>query len=179
MVTLRTYFSEPEALVAKTLLDDHGIFCSVADSNAHLYGGAPFSMPVRLLVAEEDVDKATHVLEDPTREYDVDRGGLSGEQRETSQESAAKNNPWEILAIASLFFLPGVALLLQTKQLILLSPSWASRWNASYRFRRGYITVFSPHAAHLLGFLAISIAVLLAILFFKTRLAITRERAQP
>lgn len=166
MITLRTYFTEPEALVAKSLLDDHGIFCAVADSNAHLYGGAPFGMPVRLLVAEEDVDKATQVLNDPTREYGLNREMVPSEQGEVRREPNAKNNPWEILAIASLFFLPGIALLLQTQELVLLSPMGEPHIRTLIQIQ------------HTLGLAAIVVAVFLAILFFKTRRAIMRERPE-
>ncbi len=53
MVTLRTYLNPTQALLDKTLLDSNEIFCTIADQNANLYGGGPFAMPVRLLVAEE------------------------------------------------------------------------------------------------------------------------------
>ena len=36
MVTLRTYWNGVEAGLAKSLLDDHKIFCSLADENANL-----------------------------------------------------------------------------------------------------------------------------------------------
>lgn len=64
MVTLRTYSNQAEAAMAKSLLDDHEIVCSLADENSNLYGGGPLAMPIRLLVAEEQVEQAGHILDD-------------------------------------------------------------------------------------------------------------------
>jgi hypothetical protein len=50
--------------MAKSLLDDQKIVCSLADENSNLYGGGPLAMPIRLLVAEEQVEQARHVLDD-------------------------------------------------------------------------------------------------------------------
>lgn len=64
MVTLRSYSNPAEAAMAKSLLDDHKIVCSLADENSNLYGGGPLAMPIRLLVAEEQVEQARHILDD-------------------------------------------------------------------------------------------------------------------
>jgi tetratricopeptide (TPR) repeat protein len=64
MVTLRTYSNPAEAAMAKSLLDDQKIVCSLADENSNLYGGGPLAMPIRLLVAEEQVEQARHILDD-------------------------------------------------------------------------------------------------------------------
>jgi hypothetical protein len=64
MVTLRTYSNPAEAAMAKSLLDDQKIVCSLADENSNLYGGSPLAMPIRLLVAEEQVEQARHILDD-------------------------------------------------------------------------------------------------------------------
>jgi cytochrome c-type biogenesis protein CcmH/NrfG len=63
MVTLRTYSNPAEAAIAKSVLDDHNIVCSLADENANLYGGGPLAMPIRLLVKEEQVEEATRILD--------------------------------------------------------------------------------------------------------------------
>lgn len=52
-----------EASLAKSLLDDHKIFCTLADENVNLYGGGPLAMPVRLLVTEEHAHEASRILE--------------------------------------------------------------------------------------------------------------------
>jgi tetratricopeptide (TPR) repeat protein len=64
MVTLRSYSNPAEAAMAKSLLDDNKIVCSLADENSNLYGGGPLAMPIRLLVAEEQVERAGHILDD-------------------------------------------------------------------------------------------------------------------
>jgi hypothetical protein len=61
MVTLRTYSNPAEAALAKSLLDDHKIFCSLADENVNLYGGGPLAMPIRLLVAEDQAEEAARI----------------------------------------------------------------------------------------------------------------------
>ena len=60
MITLRAFDSAAEAAVAKSVLDDHGISCSLADEAAHLYGGAPQAMPVRLLVRDDQAARLRH-----------------------------------------------------------------------------------------------------------------------
>ena len=62
MVTLRAYPNSVDAGIAKSILDEHNIFCTLADENANVYGGAPFAMPVRLLVNEEHADEASRIL---------------------------------------------------------------------------------------------------------------------
>jgi len=62
MVTLRTYSNPVEAALAKSLLDDHKIFCSLADENVNLYGGGPLAMPIRLLVADDQAEEAARIL---------------------------------------------------------------------------------------------------------------------
>jgi tetratricopeptide (TPR) repeat protein len=57
-----------EAGLAKSILDEHDIFCSLADENANLYGGAPLAMPVRLLVNERQADEALRILKTAAQE---------------------------------------------------------------------------------------------------------------
>jgi tetratricopeptide (TPR) repeat protein len=76
MVTLRTYSNPAEAAIAKSRLDDHKIFCSLADENANLYGGGPLAMPIRLLVAEDQAEEAARILKTkgPELSEDFDPG---------------------------------------------------------------------------------------------------------
>jgi Putative prokaryotic signal transducing protein len=76
MVTLRTYSNPAEAAMAKSLLDDHKIFCTLADENVNLYGGGPLAIPIRLLVAEEQAEEASRILQTkgPELSEDFDPG---------------------------------------------------------------------------------------------------------
>jgi hypothetical protein len=65
MITLRAFGDAAEAAIAKSVLDDHGISCSLADEDSHLYGGAPQAMPVRLLVREDQAEEALRILDAP------------------------------------------------------------------------------------------------------------------
>src|SRR5215813_9141543 len=64
LITLRSYTNAVDAAIAKSLLDDQQIACSLADENAHLYGGGPLAMPVRLLVEQDQAERAAHILDD-------------------------------------------------------------------------------------------------------------------
>lgn len=80
MITLRSYSSPAEAAMAKSLLDDHQIVCSLADENSNLYAGTgQIAIPIRLLVAEENVEQALHILDDtrPPLPDDFDPGSDS------------------------------------------------------------------------------------------------------
>jgi tetratricopeptide (TPR) repeat protein len=82
MVTLRAYSSPADAAMAKSILDDHQIPCSLADEYSHLYAGTgQIAIPIRLLVGEEDVDRALHILDDdrPPLPDDFDPGNDSVE----------------------------------------------------------------------------------------------------
>src|ERR1700731_737591 len=72
MVTLRTYSNPAEAAMAKSLLDNHKIICSLADENVNLYGGGPLAMPIRLLVAEEQAEEASRILKTKAPELPED-----------------------------------------------------------------------------------------------------------
>ncbi len=169
MVTLRAYLNPAEAALAKSVLDDHNIFCTLADENANLYGGGPLAMPIRLLVADEYAREANeilkHAMENSADFRSIERHATD----EAIPEKSAQNNPWEILVLALLLLLPGLGLILQKHQLILI-PS-------SRRMSRSSITIFSAATAHFFGALIIGLVVLLVILFFYTRRTIAREQA--
>jgi putative signal transducing protein len=170
VVTLRAFSTAAEAALAKSLLDDHNIVCSLADENSYLYGGAPFAMPVRLMVAEDELEEAARILKDPP-----DGGSAALSAKEISVSDAAEpreyeqaqstNNPWEFLVIALLVLIPGILLLLQKGNLVIV---------ASMR-RRG-ITLVPPSNAHFLGILVIGAALFLVFLFFYVRRAIARDQ---
>jgi tetratricopeptide (TPR) repeat protein len=89
VITLRTYPNATEAGLAKSILDGHNIFCSLADENANLYGGAPLAMPVRLLVNEEQADEALRILKTAAQEMkDAEASNQFAEQTSMSESVA-------------------------------------------------------------------------------------------
>lgn len=169
MVTLRTYFNQAEAALAKSLLDDHEVFCSLADENANLYGGGPLTMPIRLLVADEQAEEARRILNGDAQSSTEDdpHSTLSALEAapatEEPPEIFARDNPWELLAMASLFFFPGICLLLQ-KRPVLMGPKG--------RFRGA---VLSTSVTHSVGWLAVAVALFLTLLYFYIRHSIDRD----
>jgi len=91
MVTLRTYTNSIEAGMAKSILDEHNIFYSLADENANMYGGAPFAMPVRLEVREEQADEALRILQTNAAEL------TKGESIDEPPANSMSNGTSEIL----------------------------------------------------------------------------------
>jgi hypothetical protein len=65
-------------------------------------------MPVRLLVAEEQAEEADRILKNSDQLSPEEQGSTFPLEpaREERQEERGNKNPWEILAIASLFFFP-------------------------------------------------------------------------
>jgi Putative prokaryotic signal transducing protein len=162
MVTLRTYLNPTQALLDKTLLDSSEIFCAIADQNANLYGGGPFAMPVRLLVAEEQAEEADRILKDSDQLWPEEQAATfpTESANEETPKERGSNNPWEILAIASLFFFPGVCLLLQTR------PAWIRRAR----------TMLPVSILHVAGWLAIAVGLSFTILYFYTRRSLARDK---
>jgi len=148
MVTVRTYLNSAQAALDKSLLDDYGIFCSVADENAHLYGGGPLAMPIRLLVDEEHAAEATRILESAAQEP-MD----PAESIDEKPPVIAKDNPWELLVIAALFLVPGIcALQLQ--------------YPATVASKRAYSAAVAMSVFHFFGWLAVAVAAILIGLYF-------------
>jgi len=95
--------------MAKSLLDDHHIVCSLADENSHLYAGTgQIAIPIRLLVAEENVEQALHILDDarPPLPDDFDPGSASVDMTVDPQqkilselEKLRSTNRWIALGI--------------------------------------------------------------------------------
>jgi tetratricopeptide (TPR) repeat protein len=114
MITLRTYANPAEAALAKSLLDDHKILCSLADENVNLYGGGPLAMPIRLLVAEEQAEEAARILETkgPELSEDFDPGpAIVAQEKEgdTNQQILSEvrrlhhANQWILLVTFAVF----------------------------------------------------------------------------
>jgi hypothetical protein len=161
VVTLRAYLNPTQALLDKTLLDSNGVFCAIADQDANLYGGGPFAMPVRLMVAEEQAEEANRILKNGDQLSPAEPASSVPIEPppDDRREERTNNNPWEILAIASLFFFPGICLLLQ------IHPAW---------FRHGR-TMLSVSVLHGAGWLAIAVGLSFMALYFYTRRSLVRD----
>jgi tetratricopeptide (TPR) repeat protein len=65
MVTLRVFDSALNAGLAKSLLENRGIECALADEASHDLSGAAVAVPVRLLVREDQTEEALRILDNP------------------------------------------------------------------------------------------------------------------
>lgn len=154
VVTVRTYWNGAEAALAKSLLDDYGVFCALADENAHLY--VPYAAPIRLVVDEDRVDRARHILDGHPEE-----GSEIEEISEPSLEDARatptlkSGNPWELLVIAFFFILPAICIL-QIKRPEIADPSRTARY-----------VIARVDTMHFLAWLAIALAGCLIILYVR------------
>ena len=173
MVTLRAFSTPAEAALAKSLLDDHGIVSSLADENSCLYGGAQLAMPVRLIVAEEQLEEAARILNDPPDGLNVDpaveKEIAQATFRLRHEEERSDNNPWQLLAFAGLVAIPEVMLVAQKYNLLLIAYSRPTP--------RG-TTIITPTDAHILGLVVILISCFLVFLYFYVRRDITREQEE-
>lgn len=166
MVTLRTYLNPAEAALAKSLLDEHKVFCSLADESVNLYGGGPMAMPIRLLVADEQAEEAGRILAgeaEPSFPDDLDSSLNASEvAAETEQlpDIFPSHNPWELLVMAALFLLPGIYLLLHKYPLSMVPER---------RFRGA---VLATSVTHGVGWFAVLMALSLTLLYFYTRHAL-------
>jgi tetratricopeptide (TPR) repeat protein len=141
MVTLRTYSNPAEAAMAKSLLDDHKILCSLADENVNLYGGGPLAMPIRLMVAEDQAEEAARILETkgPELSDDFDPGPVIETQKKEEDineqilselRGLHHTNQW-ILLIA-------VTVLVISVYLLYEMPRRTSPWSPVYDAVRRY-----------------------------------------
>jgi hypothetical protein len=165
MTTLRTYLRETEALLAKSRLEAFEIPCALADENAHLYGGAPFAMPIRILVPDEFVEEAGRILDAADDDaVAAAEAAAPAVDSELSPMSVAKSNPWQILVVALVFFGPGFALLLQKRPMVLI-------FGGARRNR----PLLTPGEVHLLGITLIAVALIVVIFYFRLCRVIRRE----
>ena len=162
MVTVRIYLNLVQAQLAKSLLDDYGIVCTLWDENAHVIR-APFAIPVRLVVADGQAEAATSVLHN-----DVDslarcldrvseREPIGADTLQSIEQVAENKNPWELLAVAYYFFVPAFCLLQIDYPNFLESTSFT-------RYVIARVTV-----AHFLGWLAFALAASLIFTYFYMR----------
>ena len=78
-----------------------------------------------------------------------------------------KNDPWEVLVVAGLFFFPGVAMLFQRGTLV--------AFQQSFRYLPSDFMVLSEHGAHIFGALAIAVGLVIVSFYFYLRRAIARD----
>ncbi|HEV3149285.1 MAG TPA: DUF2007 domain-containing protein [Chthoniobacterales bacterium] len=160
MVTLRTYWNGVEAALAKSVLDDHQIFCSLADENANLYGGGPLAMPIRLLVDKDQAEPALRILDgDLEAVGDIDAtGSAAAPPSEIAAPGEMLNdNPWELLVVAFCFVIPGVCVL-QTKYPTMVGAG-----------RRTGAGIAAVSIIHFLGWLAVVFGMLLLAVYLYLR----------
>jgi hypothetical protein len=152
-----------EAALAKSLLDDYEIFCALWHENAHLYGRAPFAMPVSLVVADAQADAAVLVLqndEDLLARYlesYLQEERLDADITQSTWPAEEKQNPWELLVIAYYFCLPAICVLQIGSPALFGSTPYA-------RYVIARVAV-----AHLLGWLAVAFAVALIVGYVRVR----------
>jgi len=159
MVTVHTYWSPVEAGLAKSLLDDCEIFCVLADEDTNRYAGAPFAVPIRLRVREDQADQASRILSGdlegrPQLDGEMDAESSSADMLEVSRGDS-DNNPWELLVVAFLFLVPGLCVL-QTKYPVVVT--------ISSRIQR---EIAALTIIHFLGWLAIGFAAFLIATYFR------------
>src|ERR1700716_3268840 len=82
-------------------------------------------------------------------------------------ERRRKNNPWEILVVAALFFFPGVFMLLQHGPLIGIQQG--------FRYAPSTVSAISAHGAHVFGVLAVAVALAFVCFYFYLRRTIARD----
>ena len=176
---LRTYFNPSEAGLVKSFLDDHEIFCALFDENVHVVR-APFAIPVRLVVHDSQFEQAAKIL-DAARfipkggnimtvpQYLAAIGELDREAlpERRAVEEARGNSPWEILAVAYLFLVPGVGFFLEKNPLVLIASR--AHWGRMLRI------VLSTFEVHLVGALLITAALLITLCYFPVRRATARD----
>jgi len=141
MVTLRTYSNPAEAALAKSLLDDHKIFCSLADENVNLYGGGPLAMPIRLLVAEEQAEEAARILKTkgPELSDDFDPGNANekpSQKEDTNQQILSEVR--KLHHISQWMLLLAISILVIAVCLVVEIPRHTSPWSRVQQAVREY-----------------------------------------
>jgi hypothetical protein len=80
-----------------------------------------------------------------------------------------KNDPWEVLVVAGLFFFPGVFMLFQRGTVI--------AFQQSFRYAPSGFMALSERGAHIFGVLAILVSLVLVWFYFYLRRAIARDES--
>jgi hypothetical protein len=153
VVTVRTYWKHAEAALAKSLLDDYEIVSALVHENASLCGYSGMAMPIRLMVVEEQAERAKRILQgDFEGAAALEESAL--QPADELRDKARRDRPWELLILAFYFFLPGVCVLL------VKYPARFSKTSLG-RYLIAKLAIF-----HMFGWLAVAFAILLVVLFW-------------
>jgi hypothetical protein len=158
VVTVRTFWNHAEAAVAKSLLEDCEVFCALVHENANLF--YPLAMPVQLQVDEDQVETAVRILDGDMAalaELEVAAPNTALVAETGAPIETPKNNPWELLAIATFFLLPGLCVLTIKYPAVGMLDWWTRRAIAA-------VTII-----HFLGWLAVAFALCLIVAYFHLR----------
>lgn len=156
MIAIRWYWSQAEAALGKSLLDNYEVLCVLLHENANLYGRAPLAMPVRLVVSEDEADLAACILNgdfEAAAKLEQIGAKMTTVSREMPPLKPQEERPWELLIIAFYFFWPGICFL-QTHY-----PTKVSYSRAVQR------EIAAVAISHFLGWIGIAFALLLLALF--------------
>ncbi|HWY50762.1 MAG TPA: DUF2007 domain-containing protein [Chthoniobacterales bacterium] len=168
MMTVRTYWSPAQAALAKSVLDNYEIPAALLDENASLYNrGGQFAVPIRLVVAEADAERAIHILSGEFGKADEielseESTSMSGGEPKSSEN--ANRNPWELLVLAFYLFVPAVAML-SMKYPAVPGPELRSQY-----------WIAKATILHFLSWLAVILAAALIGFYFRVRRASAESR---
>jgi len=157
MIAIRAYWTQAEAALAKSVLDNYKVPCALLHENANLYGRAPMAMPVRLIAVEDRAEWAAYVLSgdfEAAAKIDEIAAKISPPLGEGTLPELVKDTPWELLMIAFYFFLPGICF---------LDTEYPAKLSYNRAIQREIAAVA---VAHFLGWIAIAFAILLVGLFW-------------
>jgi hypothetical protein len=168
MVTVRTYWSPAAAALAKSVLDNYEIRCVLLDENSNLSArGAQFAVPVRLVVDEDQADRAIHILNgdfEEAAEAETREAGDNAEDDGVTAPETANRNPWELLVLAFYLLVPAIFVLQAKYSDVIATNSWTR-----------YV-VARARVAHFLSWLAIFLAMLLLVAYVQVRRSFLKSR---
>jgi len=169
MVTVRTYWSLAAAALAKSVLDNYEIDCTLLDENASRYNtGAQFAVPIRLVIGDDEATRAIYILNgdfEKAAELETAKANDQALPAAAATIEKANRNPWELLMIAFYLALPAICLL-RTH----FPTDVTGRW-ARYFIARASV-------AHFLSWLTLFFARVLIVSYFRVRRSSLESRGE-